>query len=236
MLNISGGDFTTFRSFFTASVNLFGTDFAIDGVPVTGLTMGSPFAITDRNVTLSGTLGDGSTFSNFLDSTTPIGDLDFGPFATQAELEAVPGFALGGPTGTTVTVTLIAPSLAGDFDEDGDVDADDIDFYSGNLGLPATGDLAQLDLDSDTVVTLADHDLHITTLVQTSNGQTGALIGDVDLDGAVDVLTDAFALVAGLGTATGGYTNGDFNADQVVDVLGDAFRLVANLGMTNDSE
>ena len=36
------------------------------------------------------------------------------------------------------------PPLTGDFDADGDVDALDIDFYAGNLGLPATGDLAML--------------------------------------------------------------------------------------------
>ncbi len=233
-LNISGGDFNTFRSFFTAAVNLSGTDFAIDGVPITGLAVGSPFEIVDRNVTLSGTLSDGATFSNFLDSTTPIGDLDFGPFASQAELEAVPGFAAAGPSGTTVTVTLVAPTVLGDFDADGDVDADDIDFYSGNIGLDASGSLGQLDLDGDGLVSLADHDTHIMTLVETSNGQTGAFIGDINLDGAVDVLDDAFSLVSSLGSQSGGYANGDLNADQLVNVLGDAFRLVSNLGRTND--
>ena len=105
---------------------------------------------------------------------------------------------------------------AGDFDMDGDVDTDDIDFYAGNLDLPASGDLAQLDLDGDGFVTLADHDLHVTTLAETSNGQTGALLGDTNLDGSVDVLNDAFALVGGLGTSTGGYANGDLNADEAV--------------------
>ena len=126
------------------------------------------------------------------------------------------------------------PPLAGDFDLDGDVDADDIDFYSGNLGLASTGDLAQLDLDEDDLVTLADHDLHVTTLVETSNGRTGSLLGDINLDGSVDVLNDAFALVSGLGGSTGGYANGDLNADGVINVLDDAFRLIANLGQTND--
>ena len=129
-----------------------------------------------------------------------------------------------------------APELTGDFDSDGDVDADDIDFYSGNLDRPATGDFEQLDLDGDQVVTLADHDSHVTTLVQTSNGQTGALIGDANLDGVVDVLNDAFVLVDNLGTSTGGYANGDFNADQAIDVLTDAFRLVGNLGQSNEPQ
>ena len=117
---------------------------------------------------------------------------------------------------------------------DGDVDADDIDFYSGNLDLPAIGDLAQLDLDGDGFITLADHDLHVTTSAETANGQTGALIGDTNLDGSVDVLIDAFALIGGLGGSTGGYANGDLDADGQITVLGDAFRLIGNLGLTND--
>ena len=122
--------------------------------------------------------------------------------------------------------------MPGDFNSDGSVDAVDIDFYAGNLGSPAVGDLAQLDLDADDHITIADHDLHITTLVETSNPQSGTLIGDVNLDGAVDVLNDAFALVAGLGGSVGGYANGDLNADEQINVLGDAFRLVSNLGQT----
>ena len=58
-----------------------------------------------------------------------------------------------------------------------------------------------------------------------------ALPGDANLDGRVDVLNDAFALVANLDT-TGGATwaLGDFNGDGNVDVLGDAFILIGNLG------
>ena len=58
-----------------------------------------------------------------------------------------------------------------------------------------------------------------------------ALPGDANLDGQVDVLNDAFALVSDFGT-TGGATwaQGDFNGDGNVDVLGDAFILVGNLG------
>lgn len=108
-LNIFGGDFNTFRTLETppptnSVVNLFGSEFAIDGAPIDDLVLGSAFEIENRNVTLSGTLSDGSTFSNFLDSTTPQGDLDFGPFATLADLEAVPGFA---STESTITVTLV---------------------------------------------------------------------------------------------------------------------------------
>ena len=60
-----------------------------------------------------------------------------------------------------------------------------------------------------------------------------ALPGDANLDGRVDVLNDAFALVGNLGTTSGGaWRFGDFNGDGIVDVLNDAFALVGNLGQT----
>ena len=132
----------------------------------------------------------------------------------------------------TIRITGDAPGLAGDFDMDDDVDADDIDFYSGNLGMPAMDNLAQLDLNGDNVVTLADHDLHVMTLVQINGVQSGTLIGDINLDGQVDVLGDAFILISSLGTNATGWASGDLNADQTVDVLGDAFLLVNNLGQS----
>ena len=124
--------------------------------------------------------------------------------------------------------------ILGDFDADGDVDGDDVDFYIGNLGQAATGEFAQLNLNDDSQVTLADHDLHLTTLVVTSNGVTGALLGDVNLDGTVDVLTDAFVLIANLGGSATSHSQGDLNADGIVDVLGDAFLLISQLGQSND--
>jgi hypothetical protein len=129
---------------------------------------------------------------------------------------------------------LVPPaSLPGDFEPDGDVDADDIDFYSGNIGAMADGDLAQLDFDNDGVVTLDDHQFHIENFVQTPNG-AGTFVGDINLDGSVNVLGDAFSLVGNLGLSSGaGYADGDLNADGAVNVLGDAFGLVGNLGRSN---
>ncbi|MDA8563299.1 hypothetical protein N9L06_02485 [Mariniblastus sp.] len=69
------------------------------------------------------------------------------------------------------------------------------------------------------------------TLVQT-NGLSGTVIGDVNFDGTVNVLGDAFTLIANLGSSGVGYWQGDLNADGRVDVLGDAFRLISNLGMS----
>ena len=59
-------------------------------------------------------------------------------------------------------------------------------------------------------------------------------MGDVNCDGVVDVLGDAFTLVANLGSSASSYSQGDINLDGIVDVLGDAFVLIANLGNTNE--
>ena len=62
-----------------------------------------------------------------------------------------------------------------------------------------------------------------------------AIPGDANLDGTVDVLNDAFTLVANLGSTTNvAWADGNFNGDGVVDVLNDAFVLVANLGRNVD--
>ena len=125
-------------------------------------------------------------------------------------------------------------ALKGDFDGDNDVDIADIDFYVGNIGSEATGELAQLDLDGDGQVTLDDLETHVTVCVQTSNGQTGTFFGDLNLDGRVDVLEDAFILVGNLGSSSSSYAQGDIDLDGFVDVLADAFILIENLLSAND--
>lgn len=133
-----------------------------------------------------------------------------------------------------VAITAAVP--VGDFDDDGDVDLADLDRYSGNVGADAVGELVPLDLDGDGVVGANDFSRHYGELVETSNGRQGTFAGDVNLDGKVDVLGDAFALVRNLGAASASWSQGDLNADGVVDVLGDAFLLVRNLGNNNADE
>ena len=120
--------------------------------------------------------------------------------------------------------------LLGDFDLDGDVDLTDLDQYNGNIGAAAVGALAALDLNGNGTVDFEDFETHFTSLVETSNGQDGTFAGDANLDGTVDVIADAFALIGNLGLASTSWSQGDFNADNTVTILADAFVLIANLG------
>lgn len=203
-----------------------GLPFAAPGIPPQDLNIATftPTIVDGTDgLDLLGTLLLDSSSLSFGASFT----LDFsGTFLTGATgqpLQSLP---------SPITVSL-PTKLLGDFDCDGDVDADDIDFYGGVLGQAAVGELAILDLNGDGEVTSADHNRLVTELVHTSNGEIGTFIGDINLDGQVNVLGDAFTLVGNLGDTSAGWSQGDLNADQNVNVLGDAFALVGNLSNSN---
>ena len=62
------------------------------------------------------------------------------------------------------------------------------------------------------------------------------MLGDLNLDGRVDVLGDAFELIANIGSnGEISYGLGNINGDLMVDILNDAFLLIGNLGLNNDS-
>ena len=123
--------------------------------------------------------------------------------------------------------------MVGDFDGNGVVDCDDLDGYVGNIGATVTPALAPLDFDGNGTIESSDATSVITTLVETSNGQVGTFAGDLNCDGVVNVLGDAFALIGSLGTSVDTYAQGDINFDGMVDVLGDAFILIGNLNESN---
>ena len=134
---------------------------------------------------------------------------------------------------TDLTVEPTAGTL-GDFNGDQVVDCADLDGYVGNIGAAVTPALAPLDIDNNGTITAADANTHITTLVQTSNGQVGTFPGDLNCDGQVNVLGDAFALVGNLNNPATSYSQGDINFDGTVNVLGDAFTLIGNLNNSNN--
>ena len=91
-VNISGGDVFAIRVFSGGEVNLFGTEFALDGNPIENLVLDEEFIVTNRNVTLSGILADGSFIETDLNT-------QFGNFSGNNPD--------GAATGATVTVTLV---------------------------------------------------------------------------------------------------------------------------------
>ena len=206
---------------------------------------GSGNVLANNAIDLTGTLGlvagesfvasVGDTFRVL--SSGALNASEFGSVDQTASGEYVFDVSYGTDFVEVEVVDIVGGSINtnGDFDNDGDVDADDIDFYLlFGENTPSRGILNLLNLNLDGVIGSADRETHITTLAETSNGQVGTFFGDINLDGTVDVLGDAFILVAGLGTTTGaGYSDGDIDGDGGIDVLGDGFLLVSNLGRSN---
>ena len=93
--NISGGSFTFIEAFPTSEINFLGSQFSINGTPL-NLSNGQPFTITNRDVTLTGILDDGSPISFDLNSSNAFGPGDF--FSPDATI--------------TVTVPVPEPSSA----------------------------------------------------------------------------------------------------------------------------
>ena len=165
-----------------------------------------------------------------------------GHFHLAAQTRNVPTNPSGAGIGTatiniseaSITVGVApGPDLTGDFNDDGAVDCDDIDEYIGNLGFFAAGGLEDQDLVADGTIDSLDVAFLVENLIVTTNGETGTFLGDLNCDGIVDVLGDAFILVGSLGSTVMSYSDGDANLDGTVDVLNDAFALVGNLGMNN---
>ena len=143
IVNISGGNFGGALSFEASEgsfVNLSGSEFSIDGTPVSNLQPGQPVTITDRDVTLSGVLADGEPFSVDLDAGNPYYDfLNFnGFFSPDASL----------------TLTLEVPFLLGDVNQDGVVDFFDIAPFVAVL--TSQSFQAEADIDQNGVVNFFD--------------------------------------------------------------------------------
>lgn len=113
VVNYSGGGMSGegagFRALAGSTLNIYGTEFLQGGVPITGLELGVPLTIVDRSGQVTGTLVDGTAFS-------------FSPTSSD------PNFW---HASAVLTVTLV---LAGDFNNDGAIDAADYTVWRNNLG------------------------------------------------------------------------------------------------------
>lgn len=126
----------------------------------------------------------------------------------------------------TVTLSVDASPIEGDFNGDVQVNIADIDLLLAALHAGSVDPI--YDVSRDGEVTLDDLNFLITNLVQTSSG-TGTWYGDVDLDGDVD-RTDAAAVSVQFGRAgTPTWASGDWDASGTTD-LADMAKLQANLG------
>ena len=146
-------------------------------------------------------------------------------------------FATGAPQAQINAIQLRRDEavlfVLGDFDGNSIVDCADLDGYVGNIGATVAPALAPLDIDGNGIIEASDAAEHIATLVMTSNGQVGTFPGDLNCDGQVNVLGDAFRLVSNLNNSVTSYADGDINFNGTVNVLGDAFQLIGQLGNSN---
>jgi len=121
----------------------------------------------------------------------------------------------------------------GDFDDDGDVDVDDINALCANMtgdGIMLPPGFEQYDLDNDGDADSADMDILIHDLVETTVG-IGTEYGDFNLDGKVDTV-DLTILGTYFGVGTS-WAQGNANCDTTVDtvdltILGTYFGFVAS--------
>jgi len=127
-----GGDFDVIAG----QVNLFGSEFFINGLELDSLQLGQAVTITQRDVVLSGTFSDGELFSFPLNSVPPLSSRFF--FSPDA----------------TLTVTLTVPFVLGDCNQDGVVNFEDISSFI--MFLTSDSFLKEADVNQDNIVDFSD--------------------------------------------------------------------------------
>ncbi|HDZ21816.1 hypothetical protein LCGC14_0368990 [marine sediment metagenome] len=135
-----------------------------------------------------------------------------------------------GQSNGTVLGPAILATTPGDYDDDGDVDADDVDLLRANMG----GDPATYDADGDGDVDEDDMIWHVENLVELTDGsgRLGTRRGDFNLDGFVDG-TDLALMKTAFGQPGMGYADGNANPDLFVDGT-DLAILKTNFGFIAD--
>ena len=130
---------------------------------------------------------------------------------------------------TTIIGPAVASTRTGDFDGDGNVDADDIDILCANMG----GAIDPYDVDEDGDVDEDDMTFMVENLVEWNNGVdtgVGTKQGDFNLDGVINA-TDLAIMKINFGGADKGYADANANCDTVVNAT-DLAILKTNFGFT----
>ena len=146
VVNISGGSVgNQITANEGSALNIRGTEFSINGTPLSNLQNEQPFIVNDRDGTLSGVLADGEPFS-----------FTFGASSRSISPNA------------TLTVTLVEPIfLLGDCNQNGVVDFSDIPAFISVL--IADTFLAEADTNQDGMVDFADIPPFIDILILLAN-------------------------------------------------------------------
>ena len=116
---------------------------------------------------------------------------------------------------TTATGFITGPGSGadlGDFDGDGDIDADDADLLCDNLGDAAYDVDGDGDADADDMVFLVENLAELTD----GSGRTGTQVGDFNLDGLINA-TDLATMHSNFGLSAQGYADGNANCDDLIN-------------------
>ena len=178
----------------------------------------SPYGAFDMNGNVGEWTG-GLGFGSF--AIVRNGEYAYGPDGLHADYRRIRSLTReSGDIGFRISSVEGAMSVPGDFDGDGDVDADDADILCSNMGEPCPGENCT-DLDDDGDTDEDDFIWFIENLIQwDSNGDgtpdgAGTFRGDFNLDGVVNG-TDLSIMNGNFGTLVG-YAGGNANCDTTVN-------------------
>jgi len=181
----------------------------------------SPYGTFDMNGNV-GEWTEGLGFGSF--ARVRNGDYVYGAEGLHADYRRIRSLTReSGEIGFRISTILGAGVLPGDYDEDGDVDADDVNLCCDNIGTSDPEIIDLMDLDGDFDVDEDDCRLLIETLLEydiDGDGEpdgAGTFIADFNTDGAVD-LADLTILRTNSGQTDMGFADGDTNCDGTIDL------------------
>ena len=153
-------------------------------------------------------------------------NLDYSADAQISSAVRQSGFSISYSFVLGFRIANLHDNILGDFDGDGDIDADDIDVLCANMGGdPDTYDLdGDLDVDEDDMIYLVENLVQL----QDGSGRVGTRRGDFNLDGLVNA-TDLAIMNPNFGLMPKLYADGNANCDATINGT-DLAILAGNIG------
>ena len=200
---------------------------AFVGDPNTGRTQWSASYIADELVDWVSDADPGSWETVDLTLTLPV-QTDFVMihiYAAEDVYNDTSGVEFDGLFADAATLSVVS-TTPGDFDVDGDVDADDVDALCDHMSQPLVDMDGDGDADEDDLTYLVENLVEL----QDGSGRVGTQRGDFNLNGLVNA-TDLAIMANTFGTWPRGWADGNANCDDVVDGT-DLAILANNFGFT----